>query len=147
MPIRVQRRRTKGWKMPPNTVYVGRPTQWGNPWHVGGLCNQFWVDHVGPPDAPSWFGIPANHVIADAQEAVEMYRKWLIDIAERNVPMPISMLRGKDLACWCALTINGKYVPCHADVLLSVANGVPMEAVIDENIRRSKREAVRSSDL
>ena len=30
-PIRIQRKRTKGWKMPPNTVYVGRPTKWGNP--------------------------------------------------------------------------------------------------------------------
>ena len=34
MPIRIQRRRTRGWKMPPNTVYVGRPTRWGNPFHV-----------------------------------------------------------------------------------------------------------------
>ena len=28
--IRIQRKRTKGWKMPPNTVYVGRPTKFGN---------------------------------------------------------------------------------------------------------------------
>ena len=27
-PVRIQRKRTKGWKMPPNTVYVGRPTEW-----------------------------------------------------------------------------------------------------------------------
>ena len=33
-PIRIQRKRTKGWRMPPNTVYVGRPTIWGNPFHV-----------------------------------------------------------------------------------------------------------------
>jgi Domain of unknown function (DUF4326) len=30
-PKRIQRKRTKGWKMPPNTVYVGRPTRLGNP--------------------------------------------------------------------------------------------------------------------
>jgi len=30
MPKRVQRKRVKGWRMPPNTVYVGRPTKWGN---------------------------------------------------------------------------------------------------------------------
>ena len=35
MPIRVQRKRTKGWRMPANTVYVGRPTKWGNPYVVG----------------------------------------------------------------------------------------------------------------
>jgi len=31
MPQRLQRRRTKGWRMPPGAVYVGRPTEWGNP--------------------------------------------------------------------------------------------------------------------
>lgn len=30
-PTRIQRKRSKGWKMPENTVYVGRPTKWGNP--------------------------------------------------------------------------------------------------------------------
>ena len=34
MPKRIQRKRTKGWKMPPGAVYVGRPTIWGNPWSV-----------------------------------------------------------------------------------------------------------------
>jgi hypothetical protein len=27
---RIQRKRTKGWRMPKNTLYVGRPTKWGN---------------------------------------------------------------------------------------------------------------------
>lgn len=31
-PTRIQRKRTKGWKMPEGAIYVGRPTQWGNPW-------------------------------------------------------------------------------------------------------------------
>lgn len=35
MPKRIQRKRTKGWRMPPNTVYVGSPTDWGNLWRVG----------------------------------------------------------------------------------------------------------------
>ena len=33
-PVRIQKR-SKGWKMPENTVYVGRPTKWGNPFVVG----------------------------------------------------------------------------------------------------------------
>lgn len=33
-PIRVQRQRSRGWRMPANTVYVGRPTRWGNPFEV-----------------------------------------------------------------------------------------------------------------
>jgi hypothetical protein len=32
-------------------------------------------------------------------------------------------LRGKDLACWCPLVDkDGNPVPCHADVLLKIAN-------------------------
>lgn len=34
MPKRIQRKRTKGWKMPPNCVYVGRPTIFGNPFQA-----------------------------------------------------------------------------------------------------------------
>lgn len=34
-PIRIQRKRTKGWKMPPNTVCVTRPGRWGNQWRIG----------------------------------------------------------------------------------------------------------------
>ena len=37
MPTGIQRKRTRGWRMPPNTVYVGRPTKWGNPFKVSGL--------------------------------------------------------------------------------------------------------------
>ena len=33
-PQRIQRRRTKGWRMPTGAVYVGRGTPWGNPWMV-----------------------------------------------------------------------------------------------------------------
>jgi hypothetical protein len=28
---RIQRKRTKGWRMPEGAVYVGRPSRWGNP--------------------------------------------------------------------------------------------------------------------
>ena len=30
-PTRIQLRRTKGWRMPENTVKVDRTTRWGNP--------------------------------------------------------------------------------------------------------------------
>ncbi|MGV7636606.1 DUF4326 domain-containing protein, partial [Mycobacterium kansasii] len=42
-PKRIQRKRTKGWRMPEGAVYVGRPTKWGNP---------FIVDHFR--QTPSW---------------------------------------------------------------------------------------------
>jgi hypothetical protein len=34
-PLRIQRKRTKGWRMPEGAVYVGRPSRWGNPFKVG----------------------------------------------------------------------------------------------------------------
>jgi hypothetical protein len=34
-PVRIQRRRAKGWRLPDNTVVVDRSTPWGNPFVVG----------------------------------------------------------------------------------------------------------------
>lgn len=76
-PQRIQRKRTKGWRMPENAVYVGRPTKWGNPWKVGG---------------PSYMG----HVAWSAAHAVELYDRGSILVGPDE-------LRGKDLACWCPL--------------------------------------------
>lgn len=110
MPERIQRKRIKGWRMPPNTVYVGRPTIWGNPYSA----------KINP------------------ETAVKRYRSLLTDrpsrrrhllllilpnnagrgeghIAEMKARLP--ELRGKNLACWCPLD-----QPCHADVLLELAN-------------------------
>lgn len=100
MTMRVQRKRTKGWKMPPNTIYVGRPTPMGNPVRAG-----------------MWRGYTAADAVRDFKEWVEG------DLSKRSFGKPPSMdeikaLRGFDLACWCPLD-----QPCHADVLLALANG------------------------
>jgi len=100
-PCRVQLRRTAGWRMPPNTVKVARPSAWGNPFRVGG-----WL--LTDPVA---IAIPL-----DAHLAVELYRAW----AERMVVLDrldVGPLAGRNLACWCSLDR-----PCHADVLLGLAN-------------------------
>lgn len=96
-PRRIQRRRTKGWRMPEGAVYVGRPTRWGNPIRVG--------FHSGPP---------IHHITR--RQAVEMYRAWL-DNSIMPKQQVADELRGRDLVCWCPL-----HEPCHADVLLEVAN-------------------------
>lgn len=92
-PRRIQLRRTKGWRKPENTVLVTRPGKWGNPFRV----------EDGRP----------------AAVCVEKFRQWL-----RLEPKGIAVaaaarheLHGKNLACWCPLD-----QPCHADVLLAVAN-------------------------
>ena len=74
LPQRVQLRRTRGWRKPPNTVVVSRPSKWGNPYKV--------ADYGRP-------------------EAVRLYKEHLrrrpelVEAARRE-------LRGRDLACWCA---------------------------------------------
>ena len=100
-PVRIQRKRTKGSGMPKNAVYVGRPTRFGNPFYI----------------------IPGE--TNGAVLAVERYRLWITQgihnslFAFRLPPISqeIALLRGKDLACWCSLD-----QPCHADVLLELAN-------------------------
>lgn len=53
-------------------------------------------------------------VIRDARHAVEVYRFYTKRLL---FPPDLTALRGKDLACWCPLD-----QPCHADVLLELAN-------------------------
>lgn len=100
-PVRIQRKRTKGWRMPANTVYVGRPSVWGNRYEIG-----TWSNTLG-------------RRVATAAEAVQLYRDviWGAPEAPHMTAYVREMLRGKNLACWCAL---GQ--PCHADVLLELAN-------------------------
>lgn len=102
MPIRVQRKRTKGWKMPENTIYVGRGSKWGNPFSIG---------------KENIFG----RLAVDNRSAVGLFEDLLQEkelIALSAYPMKdILELRGKNLACWCPLD-----KPCHADVLLKLAN-------------------------
>lgn len=106
MAQRIQRKRTKGWKMPENAVYVGRPTKWGNPFKVStafcsctspGICTD------------------VAYRCHDAESAVRAYRAYLKGLKIAVIPE----LRGKDLACWCPID-----KPCHADVLLEIANAV-----------------------
>lgn len=92
MAERIQRKRTKGWRMPDNTVYVGRPTKWGNPYVVGKDGNRWAV--------------------------LGKYTKLLyLAMSDLELERALRPLRGKNLACFCPLD-----QPCHADVLLRLAN-------------------------
>lgn len=102
-PKRIQRKRTKGWAMPPNTVYVGRPTKWGNPYVIGSEAG------FVPRD-----GGPVFHITA--ANCLRLFREHAIASIALN-PTWLEPLRGKDLACFCK---EGE--PCHADILLELAN-------------------------
>ena len=84
---RVLNKRTD--RIPPEAVYVGRPSKWGNPYKIGKDGTR--------------------------EEVVTAYRLWLAGNIFTGT-LNLSELRGKVLVCWCAP------LPCHADVLLELAN-------------------------
>lgn len=132
---RIQRKRAAGWRAPVGAVYVGRGSKWGNPYRLGdtqvrtpGIDGSEW-QHEGRIGKTSgqrhgfWHpdGTITSHLALDAtpEQVVELYRRWLtarpelIEAARRD-------LAGRDLMCWCAPSL-----PCHADVLLALANPAP----------------------
>lgn len=117
MPERIQLRRTKGWRKPDGAIVVARPSQWGNPFTVAGAIEN------GYAESDDSF---ARQFVTDC------FRDWLIKGPSSfwwwssarpqwdSIAFSIARdLAGHDLACWCPL--DG--APCHADVLLELANG------------------------
>lgn len=112
MPIRIQRKRTKGWAKPVFAVCVTRPSQFGNPFKVGEPA-AFRFTNSGEFRATT-----ALRAIPDAEHAVAFFRGWINSHHGKDMRTAAKeWLRGKDLACWCPLD-----QPCHADVLLQLAN-------------------------
>lgn len=96
MPQRIQMKRTKGWRKPEGVIYVGRPSHHGNKYVVGRD--------------------------GDAVECVRKFRKdWEFGLSHALgrivLESTLEKLRGHDLGCWCPLD-----QPCHADILLELAN-------------------------
>ncbi len=85
--------------MSENTVYVGRPSKWGNYYPTK------WGKYF-EPDMDN-----------GRQLAVDAYQEWVLALIHLGNFPDLEELRGKDLACYCRL---GQ--PCHADVLLEIAN-------------------------
>lgn len=130
MPERVQLSRRKGWRMPDNTVKVDRATRYGNPF----VCHR-----KSEQGRIGCFGAMTDKPMDGEYCCLKTFREWVASAIEgrdsftgsvmagldgangypvRNAYVAsISKLRGKNLACWCPLD-----QPCHADVLLELAN-------------------------
>jgi len=93
--MRVLNRRTDD--IPEDAVYVGRPSKWGNPFKMN------------DPLLPA--GISR---LEKRRLVIEEYKGWIL--RQEDLLRQLSELRGKDLVCWCSP------LPCHADVLLQLAN-------------------------
>ncbi len=138
-PVRVRLSRARGWRKPENTVIVARPTKWGNPFDFrrSECC---WI-------ALS-YGCRADR-LGRQEASVRAFREWIdpgygrqvmsmewqpkmgtgdpakdVDLGPRitagkapSCEEIVAELRGRNLACWCR---PGE--PCHADVLLEIAN-------------------------
>lgn len=135
MTSRIRLSRAKGWRMPEGAVRVDRATIWGNPWRVGmpgTVLLPRWDRKTG------WEMEGQAAVPIDPAHAVTCYRNWLYGdpllpkgLTSRGVEIyrqglagrralilsHLPELRGRPLACWCAFD-----APCHADVLLELAN-------------------------
>jgi len=102
VPDRIQLRRTRGWRKPAGAVVVARPSKWGNPFPVGQT-----LDGV---------------LVRDRAHSVQLYRRLMAASPDRRQAAR-DELAGRDLACWCPLLdADGNRGPCHADVLLEIAN-------------------------
>ncbi len=83
--------------IPPDAIYIGRPSKWGNPFKVN------------DPLMPS--GLTR---LQRQQKVVDEYRQYIMNNPELLAQLP--ELKGKDLVCFC------KPLPCHGDILLELAN-------------------------
>ena len=101
MPRRIQRKRIKGWRMPANTVFVGRPSRWGNPFRIADYTNK---NHLPKTSLQKFARDDFEYALVSGQ----------LPYGKEEIRQE---LRGKDLACWCK-----EGTPCHADILLKIAN-------------------------
>ncbi len=121
-PRRIWLRRVKGYRKPAGAIVVTRSSKrWGNPYPVDDCWNKahtpglHWHVHDGAETVGTYVTKPDAVAVA-----VDLYRA-AIDQQRGNVPTVTEIRRGlagRDLACWCPL--DGQ--PCHADVLLAIAN-------------------------
>lgn len=105
-PVRLQYRRTKGFKLvSPNglpNVCVDRRNRWGNPYVVGEVA------YVKSGNSDSL--VPVQITIEDCLTLFRDYAQQMAEVAQKE-------LRGKNLVCWCKID-----QPCHADIWLEIAN-------------------------
>ncbi len=118
-PIRIQRRRVKGWKMPTNTVSVTRPGRFGSPYSVAtyglDLSLALFRETARGGWNPTLLAEKSDEFV---HATYELHCEWLKRLGNRPYEAVRMELRGKNLACFCA-----EGVPCHASILLEIANG------------------------
>ncbi len=126
MPIRVQRKRVKGWKLPENTKCVDRSSKWGNPFKLMGDIIYIDAGHRRKILDKWVIFSEGGNTIEDVLIHYELLVSKQI-VSEDNPDLQywidhfnkldLRELEGKNLCCFCNLDSS-----CHADSLLSMAN-------------------------
>lgn len=129
MPKRIQRQRTKGWRLADHSttaVIVDRTSRWGNPYKIG-------QDGAVVGEVRMNYRLTASAAVWAFEHALCWGRlSFSVNDVRRE-------LAGKDLVCWCALD-----QPCHAAVLLGIANQLGPIRTWDE-IRDRYGPAIREA--
>ncbi len=113
--------------MPEGAVYVGRPSLWGNPWSVSEIRSVYPEVPIDERPAAAvrmyrqeltHWGLMSDWDYAVSEERWDAEHKRQVESGAQNMAEYAAVaLRGRDLVCWCPLD-----QPCHADVLLELAN-------------------------
>jgi hypothetical protein len=127
-PVRMQLSRRKGFSLQAHSravnglpaINVARPSKWGNPWAIKGAREAGYSSNE--TELATWCARLFREWISGDQRSTT---RLLMDGEERVTALRAALptIRGKNLACWCPL--DG---PCHADVLLDLANRPKCEA-------------------
>jgi hypothetical protein len=121
-PIRLRLSRAEGFNLQAasraanglEAINVARPSRFGNPFTVEG-CRE--AGFRGDDAAIAARCVEAFRVWADTPHWRANWDGLKSNATRSNLIANLPSLRGKNLACWCALD-----APCHADVLLELAN-------------------------
>ncbi len=114
LPARITLSRAKGWRLQdvaPGAVKVDRTTIWGNPFTIQDARE---AGYKGDDAAL------ADMCVRSFEQWLQRPHFWTGPESERRraaILSALPTLRGKPLACWCK---PGR--PCHADILLRLAN-------------------------
>jgi hypothetical protein len=109
----VQRSRKRGYRTPEGVIYVGRPTVYGNPFDAkrfgharSVLLYRRWISGE--------LGAKSLEAVGFDSHEIDALTRWRGRLLDR-----LPNLHGRNLQCWCPTTSKW----CHADVLLTAANG------------------------
>lgn len=94
IPKRIQRKRTKGYKSPPGTRYVGRGTEYGNLYRTQKYSNEYaqMVEH---------------------HYAVACYEWQMKSNLSKDTAFYDDLLNYKFISCFCPMNL-----PCHCDPII-----------------------------